>query len=315
MNRNHILMVMALAALAAVSCQTKDTDIQVPAAEQEPQEIQVTFNAGWDKAGDTKTVRQPDGKVFWCPGDAINIIYGNWCGAGQQFNSLCSEPSATTSFTGTLPSGVNEVCAVYPYSSSSYLAERNETDDYYYIVVPNCPPAQQLGVPGTFENGYFVSAARTTTKNLRFKHVTGGIKFSLSRSDIKKASLVSNDGNGYTAIAQYAVFRLYPDRLETWKESWGGTDVDFGATKIDLTPKEGSTFQSGVYYYIVTRACKLPAGFKLQLYTDEKCAELNISSSVTIQGGHFLSADNIDQGLEWKAVSGGFEDYTFDPIN
>ena len=97
-------------------------------AVQEPYEIipeckEVVFTA-YSGETNTKTVLQPNGRIYWAPGDEICIYYGS--SDGNRFTadieSLAEKATfrgKLDGFTGTTESGsYNYFWALYPYSSA-----------------------------------------------------------------------------------------------------------------------------------------------------------------------------------------------------
>ena len=64
----------------------------------------------------------------------------------------------------------------------------------------------------------------------------------------------------------------------------------------------------------MTAPVVLGDGFILRFYTDTHYAERVISKPVEIKMGHFLTVNNADSGLTWKAINGDLESTTDTPI-
>ena len=112
----HLLFAAAFAALITCACSVNPVDVQP----EEDGEITV-LTAGFAGAEDeTRTVRQTDGKVFWSPGDAISVIRGTSAAGHKKFVSGNTEPAASATFTGTMPSGASAYWAVYPYKEDDF---------------------------------------------------------------------------------------------------------------------------------------------------------------------------------------------------
>ena len=82
---------LALAVLA-LSCSVKE--------ESSPLCERVTFEAVLCDKPTSKTVLQADGSVFWSPGDAINLFYGE--NGAAVLTASNTDAAAQTTFTGTL---------------------------------------------------------------------------------------------------------------------------------------------------------------------------------------------------------------------
>ena len=179
--KKHFLFA-AVAALMTCACSVEPVDV-VDVQPEEDGEFTV-LTAGFAGAEDeTRTVRQADGKVFWSPGDAISILRGS---KNAKFTASNTEPAASATLSGTMPSGTANYWAVYPYSSSN-----NIQNGYMVTMLSN----QQKAVAGSFADGLFISAAyvKNSTTSLKFYHQVGGIKFTLTQPGIKRVTLIPAD--------------------------------------------------------------------------------------------------------------------------
>ena len=154
--KKHYLFA-AVAALVTCACRVEPVN---PARPEEDGEITI-LTAGFDGAEDeTRTVRQSDGKVFWSPQDAISVVRGS---GNKKFTSTNTEPAASATFSGSMPSGTGNYWAVYPYDANNSISNG-------YLVTTL--PYQQEAVAGSFADNLFISAAyvKNSTKSLKFYH-------------------------------------------------------------------------------------------------------------------------------------------------
>ena len=137
-----------------------------------------TVHAESGEAPETKTVLQSGTLVHWCPQDEIHVFYGNTSG---RFVSTNTSVSATADFKGELPglqrNDNDAFWAVYPYAQEQSFDGNTVTLSL---------PATQTAVEGTFADDLFLSMARSTSTDLRFYNVCGGIKFSVGIGGVKK---------------------------------------------------------------------------------------------------------------------------------
>lgn len=242
--------------------------------------------------GQTKTNRQEDKTVWWSPSEEINVFYGDL--TSSKFVSINEEPSPVVQFKGSLDAftGSNEqegskqhFYAVYPYSFDNKCA-----DEVLTLYLPH----QQTAVSNTFDDGMFPSVAESSGLDLSFYNVCGGIKFSLSRADIKKIAL---SGNRNEHIAGKTTVKFGSDGVPV-------VDCAGDETTVYLTPRESAVFSTDTYYYITLPPVVFEGGIKITFYTsDNKEGVLQTDNSIEIKRSVFASKDKIDSGVaQWTDI-------------
>jgi hypothetical protein len=276
-------VLLFIAALAAFSCTAVPVDVP-----PEPEEGMTVLRAGFDEDG-TRTVRQPDGKVFWSPVDEISVIRG---AAGSKFVSDNTEPAAKALFTGKMPGGSGRYWALHPYDEGAYI-----DGDYLMTTVPEV----QTAVAGSFDDDAFLSASCSTSQSLTFSHVCGGFKFTVSEPGIKRvqlASLFSYDPLTGVVGIQYVNNRPQIRRFGSCTH------------KVELVAPEGETLIPGEAYHIVTIPSNLYDGFTVTFIKENgQMAVRTIYKDAEIRAGHFLSMNEPDKGLTWTKV------FTYEPTS
>ena len=264
---------MLIAALAVTACTVKpETSIDIPG--------QITITAHNETADGTRTTVVSGGtQVYWEAAEEINVFCN---GSGACFVSQNTEPAATAQFVGTLATlagrGAEErIWGLYPYDpyASAY-------DDVLYTELPS----SQVGRAGSFAKDTHLSLACSLDLNLTFFSVSGGVRFSLTQEGIES---VTFEGLGNEVLAGDLSLAF----------GWDGpyvTSVKAGATTLTLTPP-GSTFETGVWYYIESIPVTLASGFKMTFHKGEQTASISTTSSVTIARGTYGSIANADSGL------------------
>ena len=264
---------MTVAALAAVSCNTKEEYGSLPTGE-------VMFTAVQADNPESKTILQSDGSVFWSAGDSINLFYGTAGSAKLISNN--SEPVQQTTFSGSLGgynhNGSDYFHAVYPYS-----AENTFDGTAFTVTLPEV----QSSVAGSFADDLFISMARSQDYTLQFYNLCGGVKFSVSEAGIK---YVTFRGNNNEPLAGKVNVIFNDDGKPVVQ-----TVVD-GKTELRLDAPNGGTFEPGEWYYMVSLPATLSAGYTMTFYKDEKYAERVTDSSISIKRavwGRLTNADGI----------------------
>ena len=271
--RAKSFILLALAAVAALSCSVREDDMHVIGGT-------VSFKATLADAPFTKTVLQSDGSVYWSPGDAINLFYG--ATGSARLDADNTEPAAQTSFTGTLegfvPDGSSYFWAVYPYSAD------NSFDG---SAVTLTLPAVQTAVAGTFADDLFVTMAHSQDYTLQFYNVCGGMKFSVAGEGIK---YVTFKGNSDEILAGKVKVGLDEEGKPQVKE------VVDGKKEIRVDAPGGGTFETGKWYYVVAFPDTLASGYTMSFYDEKLLAERVESKTVTIKRsvwGKLTEADDI----------------------
>ncbi|MBO4671419.1 MAG: hypothetical protein J5640_06220 [Bacteroidales bacterium] len=352
MMRKAIVLSAALLALSA--CSVKDAvQEQTPGNSVFPLERTITLTAHSTVRGiDSKTVRQPDGRVFWSPQETI---YVDNCVASSknEFVSTNTSPSATASFTGVLKDyteggtrtdpqyqPLDVIVARFP-AQWHYKDVNNYYDDYCgfsglrysgdWTTDPSTGktvPAQfytdcliphvQTAVAGSFDRYLLPSIAISKTPELMFRHYAGGVKFSVTNPDISSVTLKPTNASGDEHLAGSCIFYIdYFSWDVQMSKGWnGGYNVPATSYEVTVEAPKDQTLVPGEYYYMITWPVLLSNGLTLEFRTkDGKKSSRVITKPLEIKRGHFLFINNADAGLDSESETGGdIDDYTFDPI-
>lgn len=148
MKLSNIIITSALV-LGAIAC-TKVNE-EIPATSQE-----ITITAY--TAATRTAIQSEDGKVFWEPGDKINLFYNK---VGGELASTLTAPAATSQFTGTINAfGFNDaeqnypLWGVYPYNAAN-------TSDGESVTVTL--PSKQTAKAGTFAQNTHITIGKSNT--------------------------------------------------------------------------------------------------------------------------------------------------------
>lgn len=274
MKRVVLLLGLGLSLLAC-------TRIEV---DQEPESV-ITFTA-YSNEIETKTERQENTDVYWCPGDAISLFFNQGDHGGNRFVAQNTEIAAIAEFKGTITgfAGGGESTGgqfwfwgVYPFS------EDNSCDGSSVTLTL---PAQQIAKAGSFANGIFPTMARSKGLELGFYNICGGFKFTVSRDDIKSVQFRGNanedlagkariewDSNGHPAVAEHLA----------------------GNKVVTVTAPNNGTFVPGIEYYIVFFPELLSKGFTLTFITSAaKQGSFSYNQSRQLRRGIFINGTNLD---------------------
>lgn len=268
-----IVLVVVLFVSACVKEETETIEQGVPAP---------TIYASQEDTPDTRssiTVNSEGvGKILWSPADEISVFYG--ASTGVLYTSTNTEPAAEAAFTTTAIIGSNEgassnIWGLYPYNSSAVCDGSSVTTTL---------PATQYGVPGTFDDDLFVTIAHSTSTNLHFFNVCGGIKFSLSRDDITSITFAGNNDED-----------LAGDISVSFVDDLPSVSVINGQKTITIIPKTGRTFAKDTYYYIIVLPQTLSGGFTMTFQTETQLGTFVYDSkAVSLKRSIFGKKDEID---------------------
>lgn len=283
-----ILLVISIALSGIItSCQVELLTPQSNTVQQ--QEIpdgviapEITAHLENGTPSNTKTILEVDGEgvgtIYWKPADEINIFYGT---SSTHYTSQNDVNATTAVFTtsdviGSTESASENIWGLYPYNSSATCTGS---------AVITTLPATQYGVPGTFDDDLFITLAHNTSTVLKFYNVCGGIKFSLSRDDITSITFRGNNNEDIAGTISLNFVNDVPN-----------VGIISGEKTITITPKTGSTFTSGDYYYIILCPISLSNGFTMTFTTllGQEGFFNYSSSAVSIKRSVFGKKDAID---------------------
>ena len=284
MKYNYFILALATAALCSCSGNLVETPVN-------DGEI-ITIHA-YQEGADTRTTLVDGGtQVYWEPSDEIKVFFR---GSGSRFLSQNTANAQVTDFSGSLnvvvginegASGSNTLWGLYPYRADA-------TSDG--ASVTTTLPAEQTGRAGSFAKNTNITLAQSTSFDLAFYNVTGGIRFSLTQEGVKEVVFEGQNNENIAGKVKIA----FADGVPVIQ------DVVEGQKTITLSAPNGGTFETGKWYYIVALPGTLANGFKMTFNTDTQYATLKSSGSRTIKRGIFGSLADADEGLIYKDKEGG----------
>ena len=291
---------LCVSCLLPVSCQRQGflEGDGFDAEERELTIIATQESEGTSTAGPATRTTLVDGTaVHWVEGDELAVFSG---GKTAKFTAKGNGESVPFSGTVSLPSSDASdryLRAIYPYSEGAQLKDG---------AITTTLPSLQQGVDDGFADDLLIVAGRVMAPDITavtaaensvtvpFAHVCSGIKFCLTRGDIKRVKLTSGAGE---AIA--GTFSIAWDNKGQPKVA----SIPSPSSSVTISAPSGGTFAQGAWYYIVT----LPADFtKGVTFTftnaDNLTAERVIETPFSIGTGSFSSATDLDDGIEFKTA-------------
>ncbi len=271
----------AFAAAFSAACSGL-VDISEPAVVQD---LEITASRECLGAPGTRSVRQADGSVLWQAAEEVSVFYGSGSSGGSKLTSNNTEPAGSVKLTGSVQmvgSG-KDYWAVYPYSSD------NSCDGSSITTV--IPPVQ-TAVAGNFPGNAFPAMAKSKTLGLAFWNLCGGIRFSVSRGDIKSVTFSGNMGE---PLAGKVAFVFGEDGRPVV------SNILDSKTSVTLQAPDGETLEAGADYYVTLLPGMLGEGFTVSLKTSGMLnGSFSSFNTQTIRRSTFGVIRNIDSGVgEW----------------
>lgn len=231
----------------------------------------------------SKTVLVDGGDVAWVPGDRIKVFNGT---SSASFTAQNTENSLMTDFVGMIDRVDERIWALYPYSEGATF-----DDGVFGLNIPD----MQTAVEGSFSSGMFPSIAVTDTDVLHFKNICGGVKFTVTGSDVHFIEI--------TALEKSVP--LAGDISVTFDES-GLPEVKSVRNPryhVGVVPADGECFKPDVNYYIVLLPGVLLSGFTMDFYTkDNRVARLERNNSVSVIRSSFSRLYEADKQLTFNQM-------------
>lgn len=267
--KKSLCIAAALSVLAACS---REVDFEVPAGD-------MTLVARTETPADTRTVVEGGTHVYWEPGDEIAVFSGSKSGI---FTTDLTAPAATAAFYGTLGDDAwtegEDLWAVYPYAADAYFGDGT---------LATTLPSNQVARAGSFGQGTNLALAHSTTADLQFYNVFGGIRFSLAEEGITEVVLEGFYGDQLAGKVAIGLRDGFP-AIQYVAE---------GETSITLTPPEGSTFAKDTWYFIVALPGTLRYGFRMTFIKGDKTGYRTFDKAVTLKRGIFGTITHADEGV------------------
>ena len=237
-------------------------------------------------ASGTKSFRLDDGSVWWSPAEEVSVFYGSGSNGGSKFVSMNTAIAETVELQGSVQmsgSGKN-FWAVYPYSEENSCDGNSITTEI---------PDRQTGVEGNFSNDTFPTVAKSSSLSLAFWNICGGIKFFVSRSDIKS---VTFKGNNNEPLAGKVNVSFSSDG-----EPYVSEVIDAKA-EVTLNAPDGA-FKVGKYYYFTLLPISLKNGFTMTFETAEMRGSVVSEKTLTVKRSVFGVLKNVDSKVsEWEST-------------
>ena len=222
--------------------------------------------------------------VLWMPKESLSVFRG---GKMAAFTSTNTEKTPSAQFKGVLPEagGDKIIYGLYPYSTDASISKD---------VISTSLPAEQVAVAGTFGDNLFISVARTETYEMGFYNVCSGLRFMLDRGDIQTVTFLSNAGEPLAGKFSVGFDKEGKPAVNA---------VEEGSSEVRLAAPDGKTFESGVWYYLVTLPTSLEKGYTILLEGESVQGTIRSSNAIALNRSKFRSAKLDASRVDYKKKS------------
>ncbi|MCR5325224.1 MAG: hypothetical protein K6E37_00560 [Bacteroidales bacterium] len=222
---------------------------------------------------DTRTQVRNTKEVWWIYTDRIAVFMSTSTTASEFTSTLTSGMSKTSYFSGTLKKTGSKYYVGYPSGGAEYSTSSDGTLSLRV-------PSSQTAVSGSFSSNTLPSYGSFTSssKNFTMKPAAGGLKFHVSRDDIKIVKFEGNNGEKVAGKVTVAKLSKTPDIS---RSSSGGS------TSITLKRSSGNLEKDKNYFIVITPG-SLSKGFTITLTTEGgESLVVTSTKSRTIKAGVF----------------------------
>lgn len=278
---------LAVAAMAAVSCAKEITPEINETPEANPNLVEITLTATGESDEETKAVFSGYPKIAWEGNEEISLLGTN---TGNQKLTANGKGHQTT-FTGYADVTDEAYYAVYPYDANVSLTADGKLSN---VTVP----AIQTATAGSFDPKAYIAVAKSTDKeSLYFKAVGAFVKFKLEDAEnVKSVTMVSNSGANMACSATVVM-------NENGGVSHGSPYVDGTASS---SVKMVGDFQTDKAYFMVVRPQPYTGGVTLYIeYKDGTVLSRTGESSLFESGKarNYIRNLNTLQKKDFKPVT------------
>ena len=304
-NRMKKILTFILAAVTvlAASCERETVESGV-IPESGKEGTTITFKATTESSkGNTRTELEGT-SVLWSPEDQIMVFWKKDSEIKRAlFSSDLDQPSETVDFSAFFdsvedaPEAGKPVIAIHPPLWRDCDGESIELN----------VPVNQYPREDSFDPDAFPSVARSTTDNLKFYNVCGGIRLKFSRSDIARVEIY---GDSDARLAGMVTVGFDDDGKPVIQDF---VEPEDGADRVYVEPPyQQECFDPDHYYYVSVLPGNLGKRLYFILYSYDDphitYAEKEYNESFTVKRSTFGSVCGFDKDLTYHTQFNGIHD-------
>lgn len=293
--KKYLPFISAAALLLVASCEQEPTE-SIVTPEPVNEGVTVTFTATTESRKGATRTELNETKVLWSPEDRIKVFW-NLLSADIQsmsFTADIDEPAETVDFTAIIDASHNviqpgePVIAAYPYDD--FVSSDGNT---VFMMVPSYqnPPED------SFDPLAFPSVAFSTSDDLQFYNVCGGIKLRFAREDICRVEIYGDPNSllcGYITVGFDEKGIPVVQNVEEFEE---------GSNRVVIEPELDECFYKDHDYYVSVLPGSLGESltFVLYIYDDVyvQYAKKVYSGPFTVKRNTFGYVSGFDKDLSY----------------
>ncbi len=267
-------------ALILLSCSAKPEPSDIL-----PMPEEITLVATTDCEFGSRTMLDADYTTLcWMPNETISVFRE---GKMARFVSDNKEKTTSATFRGSFPESSHTGTAfygLYPYDPATSISNG---------VITTTLPAEQIGTEGSFSDKLFISVGRTDSDEIRFNNVCSGVRFMPDRDDVRRVTFIANGGETLAGKVSVGFDKNGQPVVQS---------VEGGSSEIVVSAPSGKTFQTGVWYYLVTLPVRLEKGYTLLFEGDSVQGALRSSRPVSLNRSKFRSGRLDASRVDYKTI-------------
>ncbi len=218
--------------------------------------------------------------VFWEQNEQIKVSNGT---SSAVFTSTNTELATTVEF---VPGDVDfkidsEIWAVYPAEAALEFQSESVT---VFI------PSEQTARAGSFDKGMNISIARSTSSELQFFNVCGGVRFKVEKEGLRKIQIGGVNGETLAGKATVSFVNGEPCVQS----------VADGTRLITVKAPGREAFVPGEWYYVNALPAALPNGLDIYFYGDGIYGKRELTQSLNVKRSVFGSLSKADSGVDFE---------------
>lgn len=282
----YYLIVLATLVASACSVKERQDDSRLLAG------MDLSFSAEVVQEATTKTGLQDNGTVWWTPGDAICVYFGD--SSGDKFTSTNEEPVARAVFHGTISSftGVTE-SGDYNYFWAVYPFEAAVSCDGNQVTAQLSD--EQVAQAGSFAPNTNITLAKSPGLALSFYNVCSGMWLTVTKEGITSVTFEGNNGEDVAGTFQVSMSEGDTPRPTA-------PVVTEGKKSVTLRAPQGETLQVGERYFIMVLPQVFTNGVTLTFNTALETGSRSYSSELNFARSTYLHSQNADQNVAYELI-------------
>lgn len=276
--------------IALFGCQSEELE-RDNSHEQDSGET--VFNASFENNSVGGANTSLSGNMLWKKGDKVSLFAASTVNEQYQVSddsdgkasATLNKVKGSSSMSGI---SIENNIALYPYASTVSIKK----DGTNYVISKIKLPATQIYAEGSFSNEAFPMVAITSTtpdRNLKFKHILGGLKLQLKgTATIASISMIGNKNEALYGEAELTFSANSNPAINL-------SNITSKAVTLDCGSGVALNSETGISFIIALPPVTLSNGFTITVTdTEGKIMKISTSDSQTITRSSLLNMQEMD---------------------